>query len=65
MQSRFETVRALGHGGMSTVYLAYDAEHGRDVALKVLASNLANDDLLKARFLREASSLPTSTIRTS
>jgi serine/threonine protein kinase len=53
MRSRFRTVRVLGHGGMSTVYLAHDAEVGRDVALKVLASNLADDDVFKARFLRE------------
>ncbi len=54
MRSRFEIIRPLGHGGMATVYLAYDEEHGRNVALKVLASNLAADDVYRARFLREA-----------
>ena len=54
MHSRFEIIRTLGHGGMATVYLAYDGQDGRNVALKVLASNLAGDDVYRARFLREA-----------
>jgi eukaryotic-like serine/threonine-protein kinase len=54
MGSRYETVRVLGHGGMSTVYLAHDVVLGRDVALKVLASNLADDVACRTRFLREA-----------
>ncbi len=54
MHSRFEIIRTLGHGGMATVYLAYDGQDGRNVALKVLASNLAGDDVYRARFLLEA-----------
>src|SRR5688500_2134893 len=33
--------RALGQGGMATVYLAYDLRHDRKVALKVLRPELA------------------------
>ena len=33
--------RELGRGGMATVYLVRDAKHRRQVALKVLAPNLA------------------------
>jgi serine/threonine protein kinase len=51
---RYELVRPLGHGAMATVDLANDVELGRPVALKRLAENLARDDDLRKRFLREA-----------
>ena len=51
---RYEIRAPLGHGAMSVVDLAHDVELGRDVALKRLAENLARDDDLRARFLREA-----------
>jgi serine/threonine protein kinase len=51
---RYEIVRPLGHGAMALVDLAQDVELGRPVALKRLADNLARDDELHARFLREA-----------
>jgi serine/threonine-protein kinase len=54
MGTRYDLIRVLGHGGMSTVYLARDVELDRHVALKVLASNLAGDGVCRARFLREA-----------
>ena len=44
--------RELGRGGMATVYLAHDLKHNRDVALKVLHSELAAR-LGTERFLRE------------
>jgi serine/threonine protein kinase len=51
---RYEIVRPLGHGAMALVDLAQDVELDRPVALKRLADNLARDDELHARFLREA-----------
>ena len=51
---RFELQRPLGHGAMAVVDLACDLELGRSVALKRLAENLARDDEVRARFLREA-----------
>jgi serine/threonine-protein kinase len=51
---RYELVRPLGHGAMATVDLAHDAELDRPVALKRLAENLARDEDLERRFLREA-----------
>ncbi len=51
---RYELVRPLGHGAMATVDLARDTELDRPVALKRLAENLARDDDLRRRFLREA-----------
>ena len=51
---RYELVRALGHGAMATVDLAHDVELDRPVALKRLAENLARDEELRQRFVREA-----------
>src|SRR5215470_5367288 len=39
---------------MAVVYLAHDVELDRSVALKRLAENLARDEDLRRRFLREA-----------
>ena len=52
LADHYRIERELGSGGMATVYLAYDARHGRDVALKVLNSSVA-ESLGRERFLRE------------
>jgi eukaryotic-like serine/threonine-protein kinase len=44
--------RELGAGGMATVYLARDRKHQRDVAIKVLRSDVAAS-VGRERFLRE------------
>jgi serine/threonine-protein kinase len=51
---RYELIRPLGHGAMATVDLVHDVELDRPVALKRLAENLARDEDLRRRFLREA-----------
>ena len=51
---KYEIVRPLGKGAMGQVYLAHDTVLDRDVALKVMVAQIADDPELKARFEREA-----------
>jgi class 3 adenylate cyclase/tRNA A-37 threonylcarbamoyl transferase component Bud32/tetratricopeptide (TPR) repeat protein len=44
----------IGRGGMATVYLAEHTALGRKVALKILASDLAEDEEFRRRFVRES-----------
>jgi serine/threonine protein kinase len=46
--------RRIGEGGMGAVYLAEEPETGRQVALKVLLSDLARDEAFRRRFERES-----------
>jgi eukaryotic-like serine/threonine-protein kinase len=50
----YEIVSPLGAGGMGEVYRARDPRLGRDVALKILHSDVAADPDRRARFEREA-----------
>src|ERR1700722_14438304 len=52
--SRYQLVRKLGQGGMGEVHLALDTALGRQVALKVLSSDLAGDPERLRRFGQEA-----------
>jgi serine/threonine protein kinase len=50
----FNLLEEIGHGGMSTVYRAFDPTLNREVAIKLLREDLARDPKFKADFLREA-----------
>ena len=57
LAGRYELGERLGVGGMSTVVRAFDDRLERDVAIKLLAEHLADDDQFVARFRREALSV--------
>lgn len=50
----FDVMRVLGRGGMGIVLEAFDSKLQRHVALKVLDPDLADDELARQRFCREA-----------
>ncbi|MDI9497910.1 MAG: Stk1 family PASTA domain-containing Ser/Thr kinase [Bacillota bacterium] len=52
--SRYRIMRMIGSGGMALVYLAVDTQTGREVAIKILKSELANDEEFVRRFDTEA-----------
>src|SRR5262245_2901124 len=53
----YEIQSAIGVGGMGEVYRATDTNLGRQVAIKVLPENFAQDPERVARFEREAKTL--------
>lgn len=54
INNRYEIIKSIGEGGMANVYLAYDTILDRNVAIKVLRGDLANDEKFVRRFQREA-----------
>lgn len=54
IDGRYQIIRTIGEGGMANVYLAYDTILEREVAVKVLRGDLANDEKFVKRFQREA-----------
>jgi serine/threonine protein kinase len=51
---RYEILSALGSGGMGQIYLAYDAQLGRKIALKLISPEFATDPRRVHRFEQEA-----------
>ena len=56
INDRYEVKALIGEGGMANVYLGYDTILERDVAIKVLRGDLADDEKFVRRFRREAQS---------
>jgi serine/threonine protein kinase len=51
---RYQVIERIGRGAMGVVYRAHDGAMGRDVALKVLMTDLEDDPDIRIRFHREA-----------
>jgi serine/threonine protein kinase len=54
LAGQYEVEREIGRGGMGVVYLARDLRLDRMVAIKTLPAALADDAIVRERFLREA-----------
>ena len=54
LPDRYRVVRHLANGGMASVWEAHDELLDRDVAVKLLASHLGEDERARKRFQREA-----------
>jgi serine/threonine-protein kinase len=54
LPDRYRVVRHVANGGMASVWAAEDGMLGRTVAVKVLASHIAEDRSSRMRFEREA-----------
>jgi serine/threonine protein kinase len=54
LAGEYSLQRELGRGGMGVVYLARDVQLDRDVAIKVLPTQMAGDAAARERFVREA-----------
>lgn len=55
--NRYQITKLIGKGGMAEVYLAWDSILNREVAIKVLKSDMSDDDVALERFKREAGSI--------
>jgi len=54
---RYHIISELGRGGMGVVYKALDPKLERFIAIKCLSDELSADEIVVARFLREARSV--------
>lgn len=54
---RYKLISVLGEGGIGAVFLAEDLNGGDRVAVKLLKREVANDEVVLARFEREASAM--------
>lgn len=57
LSGRYKLLKMIGGGGMANVYLAYDSILDRDVAVKILRLDYANNEEFIKRFHREAQSV--------
>ena len=51
---RYHVIERIGHGAMGLVYRARDEAMGREVAIKLLVTDLEDEPEVRTRFLREA-----------
>ncbi|WP_240542191.1 Stk1 family PASTA domain-containing Ser/Thr kinase [Bifidobacterium sp. CP2] len=56
-EGRYQLGQLIGRGGMAEVHVALDTRLGRTVAIKIMRSDLATDEIFLKRFRREAHSV--------
>ncbi|AXH36215.1 Stk1 family PASTA domain-containing Ser/Thr kinase [Humibacter sp. BT305] len=56
IDGRYQVKSRIARGGMATVYVATDLRLDRRVAIKVMHGHLADDEVFRERFVREARS---------
>lgn len=54
LSGRYRVDALIGRGGMASVYRGYDLTLGRTIAIKILRSDLAQDNTFRTRFRLEA-----------
>lgn len=54
LAGRYEVRSMIGRGGMAQVHLGFDTRLSRNVAIKMLRTDLARDSIFQTRFRREA-----------
>ncbi|WP_370544345.1 Stk1 family PASTA domain-containing Ser/Thr kinase [Frondihabitans sp. VKM Ac-2883] len=54
LANRYQIGHLIGHGGMANVYMGTDSRLGRQVAIKLMKSQLASDPSFRTRFRQEA-----------
>lgn len=54
LSGRYRVDEPIGRGGMASVYRGYDLTLGREVAIKILDRDLADDNAFRTRFRLEA-----------
>ena len=59
INDRYQIIRSIGEGGMANVYLAHDTILDRNVAVKILRGDLAEDEKFVKKFQREANAAAT------
>ena len=57
LKNRYCVEEALGRGGMADVYRVWDEKRSVNMAIKVLRSDLAHDQVFLRRFQREVQNL--------
>src|SRR3990172_10239706 len=57
LHNRYTITARLGKGAMGVVYRATDSQTGKEVAVKVIAGDLAFDEEMLERFRREGEAL--------
>src|SRR5260370_17277178 len=65
IEGKYRMDRLLGKGGMGAVFLAHDLALDREVAIKVLPPDVAQDEQVVRRFQQEAKTAPTLTTPTT